>query len=84
MEVMFGRRYQEVIAEAFLETGHDTSYENVTFAEADNAVVGMTLAYSEAQHRLSILAQVIQIQVVQGKFLVFPRINLDGYDTLRR
>lgn len=53
MQVMFGRRYREICATAFLQTGHDTSYQNVTFAECDGSVVGMILAYTEAQHRLS-------------------------------
>ncbi len=53
MEVMFGARYEAVIANAFLEPDHDTSYQNVTFAEADGEIVGMILAYTEAQHRRS-------------------------------
>ena len=53
MRVMFGRRFEEIIATAFLQPDHDTSYENVTFAECDNTIVGMFLAYTEAQHRCS-------------------------------
>lgn len=53
MRVMFGRRYEEIIANAFLQPDHDTSYQNVTFAECDNAIAGMILAYTEAQHRRS-------------------------------
>ncbi|MEM7016534.1 MAG: GNAT family N-acetyltransferase [Pseudomonadota bacterium] len=55
MQVMFGRRFETVIADAFLQPNHDTSYQNVTFAECDNTIVGMILAYTEAQHRLSSL-----------------------------
>jgi ribosomal protein S18 acetylase RimI-like enzyme len=53
MRVMFGRRFDEIIATAFLQPDHDTSYENVTFAERNGAIVGMILAYTEAQHRRS-------------------------------
>ena len=53
MRVMFGRHFEEIIANAFLQPDHDTSYQNVTFAECDNAIVGMILAYTEAQHRQS-------------------------------
>ncbi|QDG75828.1 N-acetyltransferase [Labrenzia sp. PHM005] len=53
MQVMFGRRYEEIIANAFLQPDHDSSYQNVTFAECDNTIVGMILAYTEAQHRRS-------------------------------
>ena len=53
MQVMFGRRYEEIIANAFLQPDHDTSYQNVTFAESNGVIVGMILAYTEAQHRRS-------------------------------
>jgi ribosomal protein S18 acetylase RimI-like enzyme len=53
MRVMFGRRFEDIIATAFMQTGHDTSYQNVIFAERDNDIVGMILAYTEAQHRHS-------------------------------
>ena len=53
MQTLFGRQYRQIIANAFLEPDHDTSYQNVTFAETDDAIVGMILAYTEAQHRRS-------------------------------
>ena len=53
MRLMFGRHFREIIARAFMQPGHDTSYQNVSFAERDNAIVGMILAYTEAQHRRS-------------------------------
>ena len=53
MQILFGRRYLEIIANAFLEPDHDTSYQNVTFAVADDTIAGMILAYTETQHRRS-------------------------------
>lgn len=53
MRVMFGRRFEEIIATAFLQPEHDLSYQNVTFAEYDGAMVGMILAYTAADHRRS-------------------------------
>ncbi len=53
MRLMFGRRFEYIIATAFTQPGHDLSYQNVTFAERDNVIVGMTLAYTAEQHRRS-------------------------------
>ncbi len=53
MRVMFGRRFEDIIATAFIQPDHDLSYQNVIFAERDDAIVGMTLAYTAEQHRLS-------------------------------
>jgi GNAT superfamily N-acetyltransferase len=43
MRVMFGRRFEDIIATAFIQPDHDLSYQNVIFAERDDAIVGMTL-----------------------------------------
>ncbi len=53
MQVLYGRCYPEIMAKAFLQPGHDMSYQNVTFAVYDDDIVGMILAYTEAQHRAS-------------------------------
>ena len=53
MRLMFGRRFGDIIATAFTQPDHDLSYQNVTFAERDNVIVGMTLAYTAEQHRRS-------------------------------
>ena len=53
MHTMFGQGFEEIIATAFLEPDHDMSFENVTFAECEETIVGMLLAYTEAQHRRS-------------------------------
>lgn len=48
---LLGRRMPSIIADAFAEPGHSLSYEHVVFAERDGAIVGMSLAYTSAQHR---------------------------------
>ncbi len=53
MRLMFGRRFEHIFATAFAQPDHDFSYQNVTFAERDNVIVGMTLAYTAEQHRRS-------------------------------
>ena len=50
---MLGRDAGEIIARAFTEPGHDLSYQNVTFAEQDNVIVGMVSGYTAEQHRRS-------------------------------
>ena len=51
--MMLGRRAGPIIATAFAQPDHDLSYQNVTFAERDNDIVGMTLGYTGEQHRRS-------------------------------
>ena len=48
-----GRRAVHIIATAFTQPDHDLSYQNVTFAERDNVIVGMVLGYTAEQHRRS-------------------------------
>jgi len=48
---MLGRNAGTIIASAFLESGHTLSYEHVMFAEREGVVVGMSSAYTGAQHR---------------------------------
>ncbi|MBW2173484.1 MAG: GNAT family N-acetyltransferase [Deltaproteobacteria bacterium] len=50
---MLGRHAQDIIATAFLQPDHDLSYQNVTFAEHEDAVVGMVSGYTAKQHRAS-------------------------------
>lgn len=50
---MLGSRAEQIIATAFVEPDHDLAYQNVTFAERDNIIVGMTSGYSAEQHRRS-------------------------------
>lgn len=48
---LLGPNSEAILASAFLETGHALSFEHVMFAEREGAVVGMSLAYTGAQHR---------------------------------
>ena len=48
-----GPRAEDIIATAFLEPDHDLSYQNVTFAERDNVIVGMVCVFTAEQHRRS-------------------------------
>ena len=50
---MFGKRYVEILTGAYLQRGHDLSYEHVWFAEVDDAIAGMLSGYSAADHRRS-------------------------------
>jgi ribosomal protein S18 acetylase RimI-like enzyme len=50
---MLGRHAGHIIARAFAEPGHDLSYQNVTFAERDNVIVGMVSGYTAEQHHRS-------------------------------
>jgi ribosomal protein S18 acetylase RimI-like enzyme len=52
---MLGRRSRQIIADAFAQPDHDLSYQNVTFAERDNVVVGMVSGCTAEQHRRSSL-----------------------------
>ncbi len=48
---MLGRRVAEILAAAYIQPDHDLSYQNVTFAERDNVIVGMLSGYTAEQHR---------------------------------
>ncbi len=51
--LILGRGSDQVLAKAFLQPGHDLSYQRVTFAIIDNQIVGMLSAYSGKQHAAS-------------------------------
>ncbi len=51
--LMLGRRYAEVVAKAYIQPGHDLSYQHVTFAEHKSGIVGMFSGYTAEQHRHS-------------------------------
>lgn len=48
---MLGRRTVDIIATAFTQPNHGLSYQNVTFAERDQIIVGMVSCYTAEQHR---------------------------------
>lgn len=50
---MLGHRAGQIIATAFAEPDHDLSYQNVTFAELNTAIVGMVSGYTAEQHHRS-------------------------------
>ena len=45
-----GRRYEDVIATAFMEPGHELSYEYTVFAEHEGETVGMASGYAAQTH----------------------------------
>lgn len=50
---LLGRKYDRVIGEAYLNPGHDLSYETAVFAERAGRIVGMTSGYTSQQHEQS-------------------------------
>ncbi len=50
---MLGSRAKQIVATAFTQPGHDLSYQNVTFAEHGNVIVGMVSGYTAEEHRRS-------------------------------
>lgn len=49
----FGRDTVGVLAEAYMAPGHALSYEHISCAEHDGAVVGMISCYTAPEHRVS-------------------------------
>ena len=47
---MLGGKFADVIADTFSTRAHDFSFENVMFAEQDDAIVGMTSGFTAQQH----------------------------------
>jgi len=79
---MLGRRAEQIIATAFAQPDHDLSYQNVTFAECDNVIVGMISGYTAEQHRRSSLQPLrqaagrrsLRMRIVQVLFAPLMRI----------
>jgi len=78
---MLGRRSRQIIATAFALPDHDLSYENVTFAECDNIIVGMVFGYSAEQHRRS---SRLPLKEAAGRFNLRMRIVLILFAPLMR
>ena len=51
--MLLGRNHEDIVAEAYLEPGHDLSYEHVVFAELDDGIVGMASGYTASEHEQS-------------------------------
>jgi hypothetical protein len=43
---MLGSRAGQIISMSFVQPDHDLSYQNVTFVERDNVIVGMVSGYT--------------------------------------
>ncbi|MBE0636230.1 GNAT family N-acetyltransferase [Candidatus Bipolaricaulota bacterium] len=48
---LFGKRFEEIISNAYLEPNHDLSYETALFAEVDGTIVGMISGYTAEQYQ---------------------------------
>ncbi|MDJ0665421.1 MAG: GNAT family N-acetyltransferase [Acidimicrobiia bacterium] len=48
-----GRRYDRIVAEAYLEPDHDHSFQHAVFAERRGGIVGMATGYSSVHHSKS-------------------------------
>lgn len=51
--VLLGRRFVDVVGEAFTKAGHGLSYEHTIFAELGGAIVGMVSGHAVGRHRRS-------------------------------
>jgi len=49
--LMLGRRAAHILATAYVQPDHSYSFQNVTFAEHDEQIVGMALGFTTEQHR---------------------------------
>ena len=70
---MLGRRTQHIVATAYLQPGHDLSYQNVTFAERQGVIVGMFSGYTAEQHQRSSLRP---LKAAAGRYHLRTRIVL--------
>lgn len=48
---MLGRQFAQIIAKAYTQSNHSYSFQNVSFAEHDNRIVGMALGFPSEQYR---------------------------------
>ena len=79
---MLGKRVTEIVAMAFTQPSHDLSYQNVSFAEKNNVIVGMVSGYTAEQHRNSTHTPLkhaagksnIRMSIVRGIFAPLIRI----------
>lgn len=50
---MLGRRCADIVATAYIQPGHDFSYQHAIFAERDRTILGMATGYTTEQHHRS-------------------------------
>ncbi len=48
---MLGRQFVQIIAKAYTQPNHSYSFQNVSFAEKGNRIVGMALGFTSEQYR---------------------------------
>jgi ribosomal protein S18 acetylase RimI-like enzyme len=48
---MLGQQYKHIIAKAYIQPDHSYSFQNVTFVEHDEHIVGMALGFTAEQNR---------------------------------
>jgi len=48
---MLGRQFAQIIAKAYTQPNHSYSFQNVSFAEYDNRIVGMASGFTSEQYR---------------------------------
>ncbi len=53
LNMVLGRRAEQIIADSYLAPGHDFSFEYVVFAEIEGETVGAASGYTAAQHAAS-------------------------------
>lgn len=51
--LMLGPRTAAILGAVYVQSDHDLSFQNVTFAERDQVIVGMVSGYTAEQHRRS-------------------------------
>ena len=80
--LLLGRRADQILAVAYLETEHSHSYQNVLFAESHGEVVGMACGFSAAAHAafsdqpLKKAAGGITMRMRIGEFVFAPMMRL--------
>ena len=78
---MLGKRVEQIIAKAYTQPAHDLSFQNATFAERNNLIVGMVSGYTAEQHRSSSRIHLMQ---AAGKNNIRMRIVLALFAPMMR
>jgi ribosomal protein S18 acetylase RimI-like enzyme len=78
---MLGRQAMHILAASFVQPDHDLSYQNVTFAERGNRIVGMVSGYTAQQHRRS---SGVPLKQAAGRWNLRMRIVLVLFTPLMR
>lgn len=77
---MLGPRVIDIVAQAFIRSGHELSHEHVLFAERDGRIVGMVAAYTaEAQRHFSSEPLRTAAGLRRYRMAAFMRFNRRGF-----